>query len=80
LRKYDPLGGYLRRQKGDEVTLSFFDIERLVGLLPKSAQRPQWWTNETMPASKDVQCRAWLDAKWLAFPVCGKEQVTFRRE
>lgn len=64
--KYKPLQDWLKNQPGDQVTLSFDDIEDedKIGVeLPKSAReyRP-WWGNESKPGSR--QCRAWLDAGW----------------
>ncbi len=43
MSKYDPLSGHLRRQRQDELELSFAEIERILGaMLPKSAARQQW--------------------------------------
>ena len=59
----DPLQGHLRRQKTQTYEMTFGDVERIIAaLLPKSAQRPEWWANETSPDTRHVQCRAWLDA------------------
>ena len=77
--KYDPLETYLKRRAGAELELSFADIERIVGaMLPNSASRPQWWANETDPASSHVQCRAWRDAGYNAF-LLPRERVLFTR-
>ena len=79
MAKYDPLEAYLRRRAGAELELSFADIERIVGaMLPNSASRPQWWANETDPASSHVQCRAWRHAGYDAFLLPG-ERVLFSR-
>lgn len=44
-----------------ELTLSFAEIERLVGELPRGARvRRQWWTNNPLTP----QARAWLYAGW----------------
>jgi len=59
--KYDALGAYLRQQFGDEVPMSFAEIERLIGFaLPPSAYRHRpWWSNN---ASNSVMTKVWLDA------------------
>lgn len=76
--KYDPLGLYLRRHRQtDELVLSFTEIERMVGLLPKGAWLPEWWANET--SGRSIQARAWLEAQRNASLVAGKERVVFRR-
>lgn len=78
--KYDPLRRFLRRQRLDVVEMSFTDIERQIGaLLPKSAQRPQWWANEASDATAHVQCRAWREAGYDAFPTVDRETVRFQR-
>jgi hypothetical protein len=44
-----------------ELTLTFAEIERLVGALPRGARvRRQWWTNNPLTP----QARAWLYAGW----------------
>ena len=79
MAKYDPLGTYLARRAGAEMELSFADIERIIGsMLPGSATRPQWWANETDPASRHVQSRAWRNAGYDAF-LLPRERVLFRR-
>lgn len=78
--KYDPLAAHLRRQRVKQVTMSFRDIERLLGaLLPNSASRPEWWANEADPRSRHVQCRSWLSAGYHAFLVRGADRVRFEK-
>jgi hypothetical protein len=80
MAKYDPLEGHLRRQKTNTYEMTFADVERVIsGLLPKSAQRPQWWANETNADAPHVQCKAWLDAGFNAFLAKGAEKVRFER-
>jgi len=80
MAKYDPLGGYLRRQRSTEFELTFAEIERLIGaMLPHSAERPQWWANVADPDTTHVQRKAWGDAGYEAFLVVGKDRVRFRR-
>ncbi len=79
--KYDPLKRLLRRQKDDEVLLSFREIECAIGnLLPKSAERPQWWANEADPISRHIHCRAWLDVGFEAYLLVGADKVRFQRK
>jgi hypothetical protein len=80
MAKYDPLGRYLRRKGASEIALSFADIERIIGdMLPKSAERPQWWANEAAASSRHVQVQAWRDVGYDAFLIAGAEKVRFRR-
>lgn len=80
MAKYDPLKRFLKRSSRPEVEMSFADVERVIGgMLPKSAERPQWWANEADPASRHVQAKAWLEASYEAFLVAGAEKVIFRR-
>ena len=78
--KYDPLRGYLKRQRGDEFELTFTEIERaLLAFLTHSAKRPQWWANTVDPSQSHVQREAWREAGFDAFLVEGKDRVRFRR-
>ena len=45
-RKYQPLADYLAPLEVDEVTLTFADIERIIGApLPASAYMRRFWAN-----------------------------------
>ena len=78
--KYDPLASHLRRQKVDSLEMSFRDIELTIrDMLPKSAQRPQWWANEQSADSRHVQCTAWLSAGYEACLMPRGDRVRFRR-
>ncbi len=80
MAKYDPLCGYLRRQRLAEFELSFAEIEHVISaMLPGSGSQPQWWANVTDPDTTHVQRRAWRDAGYDAFLVVGKDHVRFRR-
>ena len=60
MAKYDPLARHLRRQRLPEITMSFADVERVLGaMLLKSAQTGVV-ANEADPQTRHVQCRAWL--------------------
>jgi len=71
--KYDPLRDYLRGQSALDFTLSFREIERIVGTLPTGALRPQWWANEVSPNTSHVQRRAWGDAGYSALLHAGRK-------
>lgn len=80
MAKYDPLKAFLSRQRTVELELSFREIENLIGyMLPRSADRPQWWANTTDPDQGHVQRRAWGDAGYDAFLIVGADRVRFRR-
>ena len=80
MAKYDPLKRFLKRSSRSEIELSFADVERVIGaMLPKSAERPQWWANEADPSSRHVQVSAWREAGYDAFLIAGAEKVIFRR-
>ncbi len=59
MAKYDPLADYLRGA-GDRVSMSFGEVEDLVGSLPASAKkhRSSWWANDRT----HVQAQAWMSA------------------
>jgi hypothetical protein len=59
--KYEPLADFLRKQRVDQIELSFAEIERVVGFkLPRSSQEHRaWWSNNP---SNSVMTKAWLAA------------------
>jgi hypothetical protein len=59
--KYEPLTEFLRKQRMEQVAMTFAEIERVVGFkLPQSArQHRAWWSNNP---SNSVMTKAWLDA------------------
>jgi hypothetical protein len=58
--KYDPLRDHLAGQAADAVTMTFAEVEKLVGRLPDSARLHRaWWANGT-----NDEARAWRDAGW----------------
>jgi hypothetical protein len=58
---YESLRVFLASQPGEELTLTFAEIERLLGVpLPAAAWLRAWWTN----AADEPQSRAWLKAGW----------------
>ena len=62
-RKYDPLTAYLAALAADEVTLTFAEIEAIIGTaLPPSARTSRFWTNVTAGVHRSAQ--AWRRAGW----------------
>ncbi len=58
--KYRPLFDHLHLAQTDEVTLTFDEIENLLGVpLPASAHGRAWWSNR---GRGSLQAAAWLDA------------------
>ena|SRR5271170_6840691 len=59
--KYEPLSEFLRKQRAENIELTFGEIERIVGFkLPKSAKEYRaWWSNSP---TNSVMTKAWLDA------------------
>jgi DNA-binding transcriptional regulator YiaG len=77
--KYQPLLEYLRRSDRPEVTLTFAQIEAIIGeALPDSARtKKAWWSNRTKGA---LQSTAWMGAGFLAENInLSTEQATFRK-
>jgi len=60
MSKYEPLSRYLEK-RGATVTLSFTEIEKILGfaLPPSARQYAAWWSNN---AGSHVQANAWLEA------------------
>ena len=80
MSKYDPLARHLQRQTSDTVEMTFWDLELVLrAMLPRSAERPQWWANENSETTRHVQSRAWLSAGYDAFLVKGQERIRFVR-
>ena len=59
--KYEPLTEFLRMQAGNEVEMTFAQIERVIGskLPPKAQKHRAWWSNNS---SNNVMTKAWLEA------------------
>jgi hypothetical protein len=58
--KYDALRDYLASKAGDEVRMTFSEVEELVGRLPNSARMHRaWWANDSK-----VEALAWRAAGW----------------
>jgi len=75
--KYQSLLEYLRRSNQRQVTLTFAEIETLIGgSLPNSArQKRGWWSNRSKGA---LQACAWMEAGYLVQELnLVEERVTF---
>lgn len=79
MAKYDALRDRLKASGLNELILTFREMTTLVGALPPSADRPQWWANVRDPAASHVQRRAWGDAGYDAFLISGASKVRFVR-
>ena len=80
--KYDALSDYLLRKDTNSVTLSFEEIEKIIGdELPQSAHRyVQWWSNNE--SVKTRQCKAWLSVGYKTTDlgsIIEKQTVTFEK-
>ena len=62
MSKYELLGEYLSDQTADSCTLTFSDVESIIGApLPASARaRRGWWGNDRTHA----QARSWMQVGW----------------
>ena len=78
---YDPLKRRLTAATEGSVSLSFDDVEKLIGQpLPKSAYEYEaWWSNEDPVKTTHSQSKAWTTAGFDAEVSLQRRQVTFRR-
>ena len=76
MAKYDPLNDRLRETRGNEVRLSFGEIERLLGAqLPKGAREKRtWWAND-----ESGHAAAWTAAGFEADVDLEGQTVVWRR-
>jgi hypothetical protein len=76
MSKYDPLRNFLAAGDSSTTTLTFGQIEVLVGKLPPSAREYKlWWLNDD-PSHQ--HCWSWGKAGYTAHPDLAHERVTFR--
>lgn len=75
--KYAPLHAHLRQSAVEAETLTFAEVERLLGQpLPPSARTRAWWSNRRTA----LQASAWMDAGYhVAELDLAGETVTFAR-
>lgn len=77
---YDALRDYLKAQTVDEFTLSFEQIEAIIGdALPRAAQRASWWETQRSPQERRPQREACLEAGFLAVRLADADGVRFTR-
>ncbi len=76
MSKYDPLRDFLAARAESTVTLTFSEIDDLVGALPPSARKYEvWWLNND-PSHQ--HCQSWGEAGYTAHPDLRGGRVTFR--
>lgn len=74
--KYGPLRTFLEDCRKDRVSMTFRQIEELVGKLPKSASLYlAWWGNH----EGNSQAKAWMGAKYLVEANPAGRSVIFRK-
>lgn len=80
MSEYDALRDYLLRQTATEFTLSFEQIEELIGKpLPRAAHRASWWETERSPQEAMPQREACLAGGYSARRGPDGTTVRFRR-
>lgn len=63
MSKYSVLSRHLAACREPALTMTFSELDALVGGLPASARRYRaWWSNER--DGRHVQAHAWMDAGW----------------
>jgi hypothetical protein len=78
--KYDSLRDYLRRQSFDEFSLTFREIEQIIGSsLPASAERPQFWANVQSTTIMNPLRQACRAGGYDTFLISGSRKVRFRK-
>lgn len=80
MSKYDPLQTYLARYEGSRRTLSFAEIERIIGaeLPPSAREYREWWANQADTRNRP-QAKAWQSAGWEVRSVQLGQRVEFVR-
>lgn len=78
MSRYAPLGEFLQHQSVERVSMTFDEIEGLIGhKLPNSKQYPAWWSNNP---SNNPMTRAWLAAGYKTEQVdTAAQRLVFRR-
>lgn len=77
--KYAPLGEFLRSQEAAFVSMTFEEIERIIGgtLPPKAQHHRAWWSNNP---SNNVMTGVWLEAGYKTEQVdMASRRLVFRR-
>src|SRR2546423_8993264 len=79
MSKYEPLGQFLRKQRTQEVPLTFRQIEKITGvkLPPKAQHHRAWWSNNP---NNNVMTKVWLEAGFESAQVdMEARKLVFRR-
>jgi hypothetical protein len=78
MSKYQPLGKYLSQQDRAYISMTFREIERIVGRnLPPSKAHRAWWSNNP---TNNVMTKQWLNAGYETESVdVAAEKLIFRR-
>ena len=82
MSKYDPLGIYLKQSNQNRITLTFAEIETIVGFtLPKSLKnRSEAWLGTAEGSPRHVQKRVWQSAGYQVETVqLSQKVVTFKK-
>ena len=78
---YDALRDYLQKQKLPEFTLSFEQIEEIIGAaLPRAANRASWWDTSRSPDIQMPQREACLAAGFKATRMPDGQTVRFTKQ
>jgi len=81
MSKYAPLRDWLFNAANHRVTMTFQQIDDLVGGLPMSARKYQeWWSNENVDTTTHSHCKSWQSAGYKAKVDISLEKVSFRRD
>lgn len=82
MSKYAPLGDHLRIATGDELVMTFDQIEEIIGtdLPPSASKHDEWWQNSAPGSDSHVQALAWMTTGWRKLRVDrAARYVTFSR-
>lgn len=80
MSEYDPLRDYLQQKTVVEFTLTFDEIEEILGFaLPRASQRASWWEKERNPENARPQRDAIRDGGYEATRLADGKTVRFRR-
>jgi hypothetical protein len=81
--KYDRLGDHLAAVGADAITLTFAEVEAIVGPIPPSARHPRgvsWWGTTARGRFGQSHAMHWLAVGYVADrPDFAAGTVTFRR-
>lgn len=77
--EHNPLLTYLAQQPDPKVSLTFAEIESVIGrpLPPSAKEYSAWWANEMASDPKREHAHSWLDAGFQASADFRRKRVTF---